>query len=125
MRVKEIMKEAVAINSDMSLKEAAKIMTTKGIGSLIVLKGGEIAGIITEKDITKNAPNLTKRVSSVMFKSIVTVDHEEELDHAAFLMSKNKIKHLPVVKEEKLVGVITATDLIDNVEDLDDDFFFD
>ena len=54
MRVSEIMNKVVVIDSDMTLKEAAKVMSKNGIGCLTFLKKGKIKGIITERDILKN-----------------------------------------------------------------------
>ena len=125
MKVKDIMNKAIVVDFDMPLKAAAKIMSQKNIGSLIVIKNKEIAGIITEKDITKNASNLDKKISSVMSKNVVTIEEYEDIDNAAVLMMKNKVKHLPVTKDEKLIGIISATDLIEHSEELNEDFLID
>ena len=122
MKVKDIMNKAIVVDFDMPLKAAAKIMSQKNIGSLIVIKNKEIAGIITEKDITKNASNLDKKVSGVMSRNIITIEQDEDIDNAAILMTKNKVKHLPVMKDEELVGIISATDLIENSDELNEDF---
>jgi len=122
MKVREVMKKAVAIENDVSLREAAKIMSKNNIGSLIVVHEETIRGIVTEKDITKNADNLSKRVSSVMVRNTITIDAEDEISNAAELMAKNKIKHLPVLKNDKLVGIITSGDLLQEPEDIDEDF---
>jgi len=122
MKIKEVMNKVVAIEKDMSLKVAAKIMSEKNIGSLVVVNGDKILGIVTERDIVTNAANLGKGVKSVMVKNVVTISPDDELDNAAVLMRKNKIHRIPVVEDEKLVGIITATDLIANSEDLDEEF---
>lgn len=120
------MNKAIVINHDMNLKEAARLMSENNIGSLIAIKKDEIAGIITEHDIVKNANNLDKKVSSVMAKQVVTIEQNETLDAAAETFSKNKIKRLPVVNDNhKLVGVITVTDIIANSDDISEDFLFD
>jgi CBS domain-containing protein len=122
------MNEVVAVDKDISVREAAKIMTTKEIGSLVAIKGDDIFGIITEKDITRAAAtgDLSKKISGFMSKEVFTIDVDESLEDVAELMSKNRVKHLPVVDEEngKLVGIITSSEIIKNVEDLDEDFFF-
>jgi CBS domain-containing protein len=128
MKVKEVMNEAIAVDKDISVREAAKIMTDKGIGSLIAVKGQEVFGIITEKDITKAAASgdLGKKMSGFMSKQVFTVDVEENLEDVAEMMAKNRVKHLPVVDEEshKLVGIITSSEIIQHVDDVDEDFFF-
>jgi CBS domain-containing protein len=124
MKVREIMNKAVVIDHEVNLKEAAQIMSSKNIGSLIVLNKDKIVGIITEADIIKNISDLGNRISSAMSKKVFTIDYKESIDCAAEMMTQNKIKRLPVVNNGKLVGIITATDIIANSEDLNEDFFF-
>lgn len=126
MRVKEVMNKAIAIEHNISLKGAAKLMSDKNIGSLVVVKWNSIAGIITERDIIKNVFNLDKKLFAVMPKKVITINQNQDIDEAAALMSKNKIRRLPVVNDcEKLVGIITSTDLIAHSEDISDEFLFD
>ncbi|MEM3405711.1 MAG: CBS domain-containing protein [Candidatus Pacearchaeota archaeon] len=125
MKVKEIMNKVIAIEHNISLREAAKIMSKKNIGSLVILKKDKIVGIITEKDIVDNASSLDKKVSSFIKDNIITVDANDSLENAACLMSKYKIKRLPVLENDKLVGIITATDLLAHSEEIETDFFFD
>lgn len=125
MQIKEIMNKVIAIEHDVSAKEAAKIMSNRNIGSLIVLRKSKIAGIITDRDILKNISSLGKKISGVMTKSVVTVDLGESIDNAALIMTEKKIKRLPVVDDGKLVGIITATDIVANSDLLNEDFFFD
>lgn len=124
MKIKEIMKRAVAVDKDIKLVEAARIMSEKGIGSLIVLLKEKIAGIITERDILKNVDKVNKKISEAMSRDVITIEEDETLDDAASLMAKNKIKRLPVVKNNKLVGIVTATDIIANASELNEQFFF-
>jgi CBS domain-containing protein len=126
MQVKEIMNKAFAIDHDVSLKEAAKLMGSKDIGSLVVVKGEKITGIVTERDVVRNIMQLEKKISSVMNKQTITIDEEEDIDNAAILMSKNKIKRLPVTdNEQNLKGIITSTDLIAHSDELNEDFLLD
>ncbi len=125
MRVKEVMNKAIAIEHDVSVKEAAKIMSDRNIGSLIVLDKNKIVGIITERDVMKNVSFLGKKIYSVMSKNVVTIDHAESLENAALIMTERKIKRLPVLDNGKLVGIITATDIIANSDLLNEDFLLD
>jgi CBS domain-containing protein len=124
MKVKDVMNKAIVIDHDVDLKEAAKIMSDRNIGSLIVLKDNKISGILTERDIIKNISSLGKNINAIMSKNVFTVDHNESLENAAILMKENKIKRLPVVDNARLVGIITATDIIANSDVLNEDFFF-
>ncbi|MDP1729327.1 MAG: CBS domain-containing protein [archaeon] len=126
MKIKEIMNRAMAVESDISLKDAAKIMSDKNIGSIVIIKNGKLSGIITESDIIKNVCNLNKKISSVMSKNVVTINENEELNEVATLMKKNSIKRLPVISENgKIVGIVTSTDLIANSDELNEDFLLD
>lgn len=119
MLVKEAMNRNVkTIRPGDTVKNAAQLMNENRIGSLVVVSGtGEIVGIMTERDILadvvaagKNAEDV--KIEEIMTKNIITISPEKSLEDAADLMTENKIKKLPVVEGGKLVGIITATDLI-------------
>ncbi|MBU2561808.1 MAG: CBS domain-containing protein [Nanoarchaeota archaeon] len=122
MRVKEIMKKAVNISSESSLQAAARIMVKEHIGSLIIMSGNEISGIITERDILKrvseDSKSLERPVAEVMSRDVITIGSKRFIDDAASVMSQNKIKKLPVVDDGKLVGIITSTDIVAHSEDM-------
>ena len=122
MKVSEIMNKALVVDDNITLKQAAKVMSDRNMGSLIVLKKDEIAGIITERDVIRNVPNLDKKISAVMSKKVITIEASDTIDSAAQLMSENNIKKLPVVKKGCLVGIVTSTDIVAHSEDLNEDF---
>lgn len=124
MKVKEIMKQPFVIEKDIDLVEAAKFMSDKKIGSLIFVDKGKIKGIVTERDIIKNFDK-DATVTEIMTKNVVTIEPNDELENAARVMSDNKIKRLPVVKDVTLVGIITATDILANASEVGDTFIFD
>tara|TARA_Y100000310_G_C20343508_1_gene650943 strand:+ start:242 stop:619 length:378 start_codon:yes stop_codon:yes gene_type:complete len=121
MDVNDIMNKAIVIEHDVSFKKAAQIMSRRNIGCLIVLKGNKIIGIVTESDIVDNISCLDKKVSSIKCKKIITIDGNEDIDSAALIMTKKKIKRLPVLEKEKLIGIITATDIVANSDLLNED----
>ncbi len=125
MQVKDVMNQAVVIDHDVDLKQAAQIMSQRNIGSLIVINKKDILGIISEEDILKNISSLGKSISKVMSKKIVTISPEESLEDAAAIISRKRVKRLPVVNNGKLVGIVTATDLIANLETVGEDFLLD
>jgi len=125
MKVKEIMNKAVVENHDIKVKDAAKIMSDKNIGSLILMNQDKIVGIITDTDILRNINKLDIGISKVMSKNVVTIGENESIDRAAIIMKEKKIKRLPITKKGKLAGIITATDIIANSEELNEQFFFD
>lgn len=122
MKVAEVMNKAFVIEDNINLKQASKIMSDKRIGSLIIMKGDEIAGIVTERDILKNVSSLVEKVSKIMTKNVITIDERESIDDAALIMAKDKIKRLPVLKNGKLIGIITATDILANSDSLNEEF---
>lgn len=97
---------------------ASKLMKEKQISSIIVIdEEKHPIGIITERDIVrrvvcekKNASNTS--VESIMSKPLITVEYKANIDEAVAIMTKNKIRRLPIVKDGHLYGLITTTDLI-------------
>lgn len=116
MRVSEIMTKAAVIDTpDDTLAEAAQKMWNQQTGSLLVIDGEDLVGIITERDILKAAATGTAldttRISEVMTKDIVTVGPGTSLREAAKVMAERWIRHLPVLDDSKLVGIISQRDL--------------
>jgi CBS domain-containing protein len=118
--VKDIMtKNVTTIAVDKTVFEAAELMNSKAIGCLIIVEGEAPVGMVTERDIVrrivaKKLPYET-RVSEIMTTKLVTVDPDMSLKDAARLMSTNKIRRLPVVKQNKLVGIVVASDFVRNL----------
>ena len=118
--VKDIMtKEVVTIETNKSVFEAAELMSSKGLGCVIVVIKAFPVGIITERDIVRRivakraSPDV--RVTEVMTKTLITVGPDTSLKIAARLMSTNKIRRLPVLKDNKLVGIVVSSDCVRNV----------
>ena len=125
MKVKEIMNKSIVAESNIKGKDAVKIMAQHNIGSLVITNKDKIVGIVTERDILKNINKLNEKISNIMSKNVICIDENESIERAAFIMKEKKIKRLPVTRNNKLVGIITATDLIANAEELNEPFFFD
>lgn len=123
MKVKELMKKAYVIDKNISLSEAAKVMSSRNIGCLIFVVGKKPKGILTERDLLRNF-NRNPKVTEVMSKSLVTIEPGANVQEALNLMNDKKIKRLPVVESGVLVGIITATDLLSSTDELEGDFFF-
>ena len=118
MLVKEVMNPKVVVaKPTATIKEAAKVMSELRIGGLVIMEGEKIVGIMTERDVMKNVvaqakdPEMTK-ISDIMTKEVVTIEPDKELEDACSLMVEKDVKRLPVVDSGKLVGIITATDVI-------------
>jgi len=123
MLVKEVMKAPFVIDEDMSLRDAAGIMSDKEVGCLIYVNNGALEGIITDKDLLRHY-GVKKKVTEVMSRNVVTVNPEDHVENALELMKAEKIKRLPVVYMGELVGIVSLTDIACALGDLGDDFFF-
>lgn len=118
------MRKVIIIDDNILLKDAAKIMVSKGIGSLIVVKDDKIKGIITERDIMKNVTRLDVPVKKVMSQRVTSISPDANIEDAADLMIANKVKRLPIVQNNKLVGIVTMTDVLAHHEGGFDEEFF-
>jgi CBS domain-containing protein len=117
MRVSEIMSQAIAIDSPADpLAAAARKMWEQQTGSLLVMDGDELLGIVTERDVLKAAatgrPFDSTPVSEVMSKDLATVSPGTSLREAAALMAERWIRHLPVVDGGRVVGMLSQRDLV-------------
>lgn len=117
MLLKDVMNtRVITIRPDVSLRKASKTMCENRIGSLIVTENEKIVGIITQTDILKAVAEErdldATLVEDVMNRKVYTIDYEKTVEDAVNLMMEKKIKRLPVTKEGKLIGIITASDII-------------
>lgn len=117
MMLKDVMNRNVIVASPSStLKEAATIMYKKHIGSLVIVENESIVGIITTSDIIKAVANgvdlENTKVEDVMSRNVTTIEDDKTVEDAVNLMMEKNIKRLPVTKDGKLVGIITASDII-------------
>lgn len=115
MRISEIMTEAAVVDSpDDTLEAAARKMWEQQTGSLLVLDGQELLGIITERDVLKavaTGTSMDTPVSDVMTKELITVEPGTSLRDAAAIMTEKWIRHLPVLEGGRLLGIVSQRDL--------------
>ncbi|HIG99043.1 MAG TPA: CBS domain-containing protein [Thermoplasmata archaeon] len=128
MLVKEIMaKQVITIEADESVLEACMIYKEKKVGCLVVTKGESCVGIVTERDLIERTicqqrdPETTK-VHEIMSSGIKVVDALDTVEKALETMKHYKIKKLPVISAEKVVGIITVTDIAKARPDLSERF---
>ncbi|HIF50570.1 MAG TPA: CBS domain-containing protein [Thiotrichaceae bacterium] len=122
MKIKSILEkkgsDVYSISADDTLKDMVKEMLGRSIGSLLVLHDdGSLAGIITERDflhnVVKNADSWeTVRIDDVMIKKVLTATADETLDAVMSRMTKHRVRHMPVVESDKVVGVLSIGDII-------------
>lgn len=116
MKISDIMTQAAVTDQpDDSLEAAARKMWEQQTGSLLVLDGEDLVGIITERDILKAVAGGVDlgatRISEAMTKDLITVNPGASLREAAGIMTEKWIRHLPVLEGGKLVGITSQRDL--------------
>jgi CBS domain-containing protein len=122
LKVEDVMVEdVISVSEKATVKEAAELMNQHEIGCLVVVEGGKPVGIVTETDMVKRVivkpidPEKT-RVREIMSMPLVVVGPQMNLDDASKIMRKRKIKKLPVIEKERLVGLVTMTDIVRSPE---------
>jgi CBS domain-containing protein len=113
------------ISKDSTVLDGLKLMAEKRIGSLPVLDGEQVVGIFTERDYARRVgPDRRKpeetRIEEVMTRELITVDPDQTVNDCLMLMTENHIRHLPVMDESRLVGIISVGDVVkDIIEELE------
>ena len=108
-------RELLTIEPDARLAEAARRMTDRGVGAVVVFDGDRLAGILTERDLLKALATGYRDDTSVsqwMTRNPDTVDADEATDQAASLMIHGGFRHLPVLDEGRVVGILSIRDLM-------------
>ena len=100
-----------------SVAEAAQLLASKRIGAMPVMDGGRIAGIFSERDLLYSvaehgAAVLDRPVDSVMTSPAITVGADTSVDDAMALMTRRRIRHLPVCDGDRLLGFVSIGDLV-------------
>ena len=118
MKVYDVMTNSVvtAESSD-SLSEAVRKMLDKDVGCIVVMDRQSVAGIITKGDVLKKAYLVSRDSKStlareVMTSPVIAIDSDASLEDVAKLMTEKRVSKLPVLKNKKLVGIVTSTDVI-------------
>jgi CBS domain-containing protein len=105
----------LTVSADERIVDAARKMADRGVGAVIVLEGGTLAGILTERDIMRAvAAGLTQEatVGERMTRHPETVESSESTDQAAALMIHGGFRHLPVVDGGEVKGILSIRDLM-------------
>jgi len=126
MKAEDIMKKPLVISENEDLNEAAKIMSNKGVGSLVVESNGKLKFFIDEMDVLKNFQK-NKKISEVLKTPSLIVAPDADLEEVLEKMKSKKTRRVFVIDKGEIVGVISLIDLINYLDDveIDDSFFFD
>lgn len=106
-----------SVRPDQKVYEAIVEMAERGIGALLVMEGDQLAGMLSERDyarkvILKGKSSKETSVREIMTPEVITVAQSDTVDACLQLMSENRIRHLPVVEDGKVVGVLSIGDLV-------------
>ncbi len=106
-----------SVTPDTSVYSAIELMADKQIGALLVTRGNDIAGIISERDyarkvILQGKESRKTKVSEIMTINVITARPTDTIDHCMTIMTKERIRHLPVVDSGRVVGMLSLGDLV-------------
>lgn len=122
MKVKDILSkkgpEVITIGDTKTVDNALQLLVRNNIGVLLVLnESGKFVGIISERDILRKVNSSPERflecmVSELMTKKIIYADYDDDVDYIESIMTQNKVRHIPVLKDKVLVGLISIGDIV-------------
>jgi CBS domain-containing protein len=109
--------EIWSVEPDNTVFDAVKLMAEKRVGALLVMKGERLVGIVTERDyarktVLENRSSRDSPVKEIMTKRVLCVAPERTLDECMALMTDKRARHLPVVENKRVVGMISIGDLV-------------
>lgn len=122
MRISDVLRkrgniDVVTIQSGDSVESLLRLLADHGIGAVIVTDDGQsIAGIVSERDVVRALPNrsdlLSQPVSSIMTTEVFTCTSEMSLEELAGLMTEHRFRHVPVLKGEAFVSIVSIGDVV-------------
>jgi CBS domain-containing protein len=109
--------DVATIAPDLSVKRAADWLHAKNIGSLVVTRGGTVLGLISEREIVHAMSRYgdaatSLPVSEIMRHGVITVSPAETVAHVMNMMTRHRVRHMPVVADGKLAGIISIGDVV-------------
>jgi len=117
--------EVATIAPEATIKRAADWLHAKNVGSLVVTSGNSILGIISEREIVRALSQYGEEVASnavrdIMRHGLVTVAPEDDLNRVMKLMTRHRVRHMPVLRDGKLCGIISIGDVVNHrLDDLE------
>jgi len=109
-----------SIAPDSSVYDAVKLMADKGIGALLVMEGDRLCGIVSERDyarkvMLKGRSSDKTPVKDIMTAKVLYVGQERSIEECMALMTDKRVRHLPVMEDDRLIGVLSVGDVIKGI----------
>ena len=111
-------KKLVTASPETTVSNAAKLMAKRKVGAVLVVEDARLVGIFTERDavfrvLARNRDSQITRLADVMTTAPKTVDPDKSFGYALLMMHENGFRHVPVIDDGKLIGVVSARDALD------------
>jgi CBS domain-containing protein len=125
-------KSVISVDASMTINETAKMMEDAKVGAVIIMENNVPVGIVTDKDfavkVAAHAYEISSPVKQIMSSPLLSINSDESVRNAADLMFERGVRKLPVLNDDKVVGIITATDIVNLLavsveEDIRDMYF--
>ena len=119
-------KNVYSVRTTTTVYEALKVMGEKNIGAILIIDGSELKGILSERDyarkiVLKDKSSKETFVDEIMESTVFTVKLSDNLEDCMELMSTKRIRHLPVLEDEIVVGIISISDVVKAIIELQKD----
>lgn len=112
--------DVFSISPEATVFDALKLMAEKDVGALLVLDDGKLVGILSERDyarriILQNRTSKTTTVGELMTKNVLFISPDKTLEDCMVIMASKHLRHLPVIENDTLMGLISSTDVVRNI----------
>lgn len=121
MKIRDILshkgEDVISVPPDRSVLDAMRVLVAHNIGSVVVLDGTEVVGILTERDVLRLGARETDLLSSTRVEEAMTRDvvigfPEDDIGYVMEIMTENRIRHLPILEDEVLCGIVSIGDIV-------------
>jgi CBS domain-containing protein len=121
MRIADVLRNkgaaVITINPNATVRELLAGLTEHNIGAMVVVGSEGLAGVVSERDVvrklhTDGVAVLTRPVSTIMTPAVVTCTKADTVDNLSVLMTENRVRHVPVIEDGRLVGIVSIGDVV-------------